>query len=85
MLLGRQRWVIFLAPFVVFMLGCTLEPTPEKPGGASIGLAIPYMYYPWLYAAKIALTLAAQMKSLIDSPPLPSLTLCVSKRTAQRL
>ena len=58
-LLERQRWMTFLLPFLVFMLVGALEPTPEKPGGGAIGLAIPYSYYPWLYAAKIALTAAA--------------------------
>ena len=58
-LLQRHHWVTFLLPFLVFMLVGSLEPTPEKPGGQSIGLAIPYAYYPWVYAAKIALTLAA--------------------------
>jgi hypothetical protein len=58
-LLDRQHWMTFLLPFLVFMLAGTLEPTPTAPGGKSIGLAIPYTYYPWVYAAKIALTLAA--------------------------
>jgi uncharacterized protein len=58
-LLERHHWVTFLLPFLVFMLVGGLEPTPEKLGGESIGLAIPYVYYPWVYAAKIALTLAA--------------------------
>jgi uncharacterized protein len=58
-LLQRHHWVTFLLPFVVFMLAGSLEPTPEKLGGASIGLAIPYTYYPWVYAGKIVLTLAA--------------------------
>jgi CAAX prenyl protease-like protein len=58
-LLARHHWVTFLLPFLVFMLAGALEPTPEKLGGQAIGLAIPYAYYPWVYAAKIALTLAA--------------------------
>ena len=58
-LLERQRWLVFLLPFLVFMLIGTLEPTPDEPGGKAIGLAIPYAFYPWLYALKIALTLAA--------------------------
>jgi uncharacterized protein len=44
---------------VVFMLVGSLEPTPDTLGGKSIGLAIPYLYYPVVYAIKIALTLAA--------------------------
>jgi uncharacterized protein len=58
-LLRQHRWVMFLLPFLVFMLIGSLEPTADKPGGKAIGLAIPYEYYPWLYAAKIALTIAA--------------------------
>ncbi len=58
-LLERHRWVTFLLPLVVFMLVGTLEPAPETPGGAAIGLAIPYAHYPFLYTVKIALTVAA--------------------------
>ena len=57
--LSQQRWAVYLLPFFVFMLAGSLEPTPETPGGDMIGLAIPYAYYPWLYAAKIVLTIAA--------------------------
>lgn len=57
--LRQQPWLVFLLPFFVFMLAGSLEPTPKEPGGGMIGLAIPYAYYPWLYAAKIALTVAA--------------------------
>lgn len=55
----QNPWVVFLFPFVVFMIVTSLEPTPDKPGGADLGLAIAYEYYPWVYAAKIALTAAA--------------------------
>lgn len=58
-LLERQHWLAFLLPFIVFMLAGTLEPTPTTPGGKTIGLNIPYTAYPWLYATRIALTLAA--------------------------
>jgi hypothetical protein len=58
-LLERQRWLVFLLPFLVFMLIGALEPTPDEPGGKALGLAIPYAFYPWLYTIKIALTLAA--------------------------
>jgi uncharacterized protein len=57
-ILERHRWMVFLLPFVVYMLVGSLEPTPDKPGGGSIGLTIPYAYYPWLYAVKIAMTIA---------------------------
>lgn len=52
-------WLVFLLPLVVFMLMGSLEPTPERPGAQSLGLAIPYKYYPLVYSIKIALTLAA--------------------------
>jgi len=58
-LLAKHRWVTFLLPLLVFMLVGTLEPTPETPGGAGVGLAVPYAYYPLLYTLKIALTAAA--------------------------
>ena len=58
-LLLRQRWMTFLLPFLAFMLVGSLEPTPERPGGQAVGLSIPYAYYPWLYAVKIVLTVAA--------------------------
>ncbi len=58
-LLERQHWLTYLLPFLVFMLVGGLEPSPTKAGGGAIGLAIPYAYYPWVYAAKIALTAAA--------------------------
>ena len=58
-LLERQHWMTFLLPFLVYMVAGTMEPSPTSPGGKAIGLAIPYAWYPWLYAAKIALTVAA--------------------------
>ncbi len=59
-LLDRYRWLVFLLPFLVFMLAGSLEPKSQKePGGKAIGLSIPYSAYPWVYAAKIALTVAA--------------------------
>jgi uncharacterized protein len=57
--LERQQWAIYLVPFFTYMLLGSLDPTPDKPGGTAIGLSIPYSYYPWLYAAKIALTVVA--------------------------
>lgn len=55
----KNPWLVFLLPFVVFMLVGSLEPTPDSVGGKSIGLAIPYSQYPVVYTIKIALTLAA--------------------------
>jgi len=59
-LLHRHPWITFLLPFIVFMLAGSLEPTSaDEPGGAAIGLAIPYSLYPWVYTAKIVLTVVA--------------------------
>jgi CAAX prenyl protease-like protein len=63
-LLDRHRWLVFLLPFLVFMLVQSLEPSPSEPGGKAIGLSIPYSAYPWVYAAKIALTVAAMIAVL---------------------
>jgi len=57
--LRTNPWVVFLLPFVVYMLVGSLEPTPSAPGGSSLGLAIPYEAYPWVYTAKVLLTAAA--------------------------
>jgi CAAX prenyl protease-like protein len=51
--------MLYLVPFFTFMLAGALEPSPDKVGGEAIGLSIPYSAYPWVYAVKIALTLAA--------------------------
>jgi CAAX prenyl protease-like protein len=62
--LDRYRWLVFLLPFLVFMVVGSLEPSPPgEPGGKAIGL-FPYSAYPWLYAAKIALTVAAMIAVL---------------------
>jgi uncharacterized protein len=64
-LFARMRWLPFVLPLAVFLLLGGLEATPataeapEKPGGAAVGLAIPYSAYPWVYTLKIALTVAA--------------------------
>jgi len=57
-LLRRQPWIVFLLPFVVFMVMTSLEPTPDRAGGA-LGLSIPYAAYPWVYTAKVVLTVLA--------------------------
>lgn len=52
----RNPWVVFIGPFLVFMLLNSLEPTPTKSGGLGmIGLSIPYAYYPWVYTVKVVL------------------------------
>ncbi len=58
-LLERQPWLPFILPLAVYMLAGSLEPTPTEPGGAALGLNIPYSYYPAMYTAKLVLTLAA--------------------------
>ena len=58
-LLERHRWVTFVLPLAVFMLVGALEPKPPESGVADGWLAIPYGYYPIVYTAKIALTVAA--------------------------
>lgn len=58
-MLQKNPWLVFLLPFVVFMLVGSLEPTPGAPGGKAIGLSIPYNWYPVVYTVKVALTLAA--------------------------
>ena len=58
-LLKQHPWLTFVLPFLVYMVVGALEPTPDSPGSKAIGLAIPYSAYPWLYAAKIGLTVAA--------------------------
>lgn len=58
-LLQRQPWLPFILPLAVYMLAGSLEPTPAEPGGARIGLNIPYSYYPAMYTAKVVLTAIA--------------------------
>ncbi|MCE5268659.1 MAG: hypothetical protein LLG00_12315, partial [Planctomycetaceae bacterium] len=59
-LLERQPWLLYVLPFLVYMLAGSLEPTAlDKPGGTAIGLSIPYAYYPVVYAIKIALTIGS--------------------------
>ena len=60
----RSPWIVFLLPFALFMLIGGLEPTSAEPGGHGIGLAIPYSAYPWVYTAKIALTVAAMLAAM---------------------
>ena len=66
--LSQYPWITFLLPFVVYMVIGTLEPRP--PGSAPEGggdsaswyeQIVPYDYYPWVYTAKIVLTVATMM------------------------
>jgi CAAX prenyl protease-like protein len=60
----RRPWLVFVLPFVVYMLVGSLEPSHSEPGGRLLGLAIPYSAYPLLYTIKLALTLAAMAFAL---------------------
>jgi hypothetical protein len=59
--LENNRWLTFVLPFAVYVLVGTFEPTPEMPGGAKIGLQIPYRDYPIVYLLKIGLTVATMV------------------------
>lgn len=76
-----RPWLVFVAPFVVYMLLNTLEPArpaPPKPAaeGAAekpvdsrrgwLDLGIPYRYYPLVYTLKIALTGALMLALIRD-------------------
>ncbi len=74
-LLAKHRWVAFLLPMIVFMLVGSLEPKPPEDESMDSSTAqpaavaddegilpqVPYRYYPLVYTAKIALTLAAMI------------------------
>jgi len=73
--LAKHRWLTFLLPIAVFMLLTGIEPKPQPANPADSFIAeeltadeiaefsqwpsIPYAYYPWVYCAKVILTLAA--------------------------
>jgi len=57
--LERHRWLTFVLPLAVFLVVGALEPKPPGAGASDAWLAIPYGYYPIVYTAKIALTVAA--------------------------
>jgi len=61
-LVARHRWLVFVLPFVVYMLCNSLEPTPPGLAGEEkswLELGIPYSYYPLVYTLKITVTLVA--------------------------
>lgn len=53
-----RPWWTCVVPFLVFLAGGLLEPTPSG-GGLAGMLGIPYAAYPLIYAARIGLTLVA--------------------------
>lgn len=61
--LARHRWAVFVVPFVVYMLGTSLEPAPPVAGepvkAPWRGLTIAYEQYPLVYSLKIVATLVA--------------------------
>jgi CAAX prenyl protease-like protein len=60
-LLAKNPWLVFLLPFIVYMVVGSLEmgqPTRENPKTRN-WLGIRYEHYPAVYTAKIALTIAA--------------------------
>ena len=56
-------WVVYLLPLAVFLVVGSFEPLPPaadaEPKGGWLDLGIRYEHYPWVYSAKIALTVAA--------------------------
>jgi uncharacterized protein len=72
-LLARHPWLVFVLPLAVYMLVGSFEPTAPKLEAAAAAeapasvetqasestFALPYIFYPILYTAKIALTIAA--------------------------
>jgi uncharacterized protein len=55
----KNPLIVFLLPFLVYMIAGGFEPGADKPGGSTVGLSIGYEHYPLVYSIKIALTLAA--------------------------
>lgn len=51
----RRPWDVCVVPFVVFLVGGILEPTPGG-GGLAGALGIPYAAYPAIYAARLVAT-----------------------------
>lgn len=45
----------------VFLAVGSFEPTAQTPGGKSLGLAIPYSAYPWLYSLKLMLVVTTML------------------------
>ena len=56
-LLSKHRWLVFVLPFLVYMLLGALEPAPAGAAGKTRILPFASASYPLLYTLKIALTL----------------------------
>jgi len=52
-----RPWRACVVPMVAFLLCGALEPTPAG-GGLAGSLGIPYAAYPWVYAGRLAVTIA---------------------------
>ncbi len=57
-LLREQKWVAYVLPMAVYMIVGSFEPTPPDPDAAETASSwqVSYDNYPWIYAAKLALT-----------------------------
>jgi hypothetical protein len=58
-LLTKHRWLVFVLPFLVYVLLGALEPAAQSAGGTARSWSVPYAWYPLLYTGKIALVLLA--------------------------
>jgi CAAX prenyl protease-like protein len=61
--LAKYPAMVFLLPFVVYLLANSLEPSPPIEGkpdtGSTLGGWIEYRHYPLVYTCKLAITIAA--------------------------
>jgi len=69
-----QPWVVFLLPLAVYLIVGSFEPArPQKAGeeieAPWIDFGLTYDHYPWVYGAKIVLTLAAAIAVARGYPP----------------
>lgn len=63
--LDSYRWAVFVIPFVVYMLGNSLEPSPPVEGEPAksswLPIAIAYERYPIVYSLKLLATIVAMV------------------------
>lgn len=67
-------WVVFLLPLVVYLVVGSFEPPPPaqdgaEPAAAWFDLGVRYEHYPWIYGAKILLTVGAVVAVARGYPP----------------
>jgi CAAX prenyl protease-like protein len=70
-LVARHRWLVFVAPFAVFMAMGMLEPSAASTETVRAGWQLPYAYHPVVYAFRLAATLAAILVVLPGYRPFP--------------